>query len=77
MPIPCDFYYYTSIVQLEIKNHETPSRVLLLFWIALATLGLFGFPYEVVKNYIGILLEKLKYSYMKSQIINLKLMRSS
>jgi hypothetical protein len=46
IPIPCSFYYYCSVVQLEIRDGE-PPEVLLLYRILLAFLDVFVFPYEV------------------------------
>ena len=45
LPIPCSFYYYCSVVQLEISDGDT-SRVSFSELVVLAILGFLVFPYE-------------------------------
>jgi hypothetical protein len=46
IPIPCSFYYYCSVVHLEVRDDDT-FRIF-LYRIILAILGfLFFFSYEV------------------------------
>lgn len=46
VPIPCFFYYYSSLVWLEIVNRNPLSNYFIIQDF-LSDLGIFGFPYKV------------------------------
>jgi hypothetical protein len=46
MLVPCIYYYYCSVVQLEVKDGDT-SRRSFIVQDCLSYPGISGFPYEV------------------------------
>ena len=60
MPKPCDFYYYSTVVELEIRDGDT-LKVLWLYRVVLAICEIFHMKLNIVlsrsiKNYFEILL---------------------
>jgi hypothetical protein len=46
VPIPCRFYYYYSVVQLEVRDGAF-VEVLLWLMIVFTSIGFFLFPYDI------------------------------